>query len=567
MVGVARDHIRQWQTMDLQLTAVLSLLEVVVLTGFQRAVDLAQTSPLTLIKAFFTHFLLQYGALKVYRVVIVPHYLSPLRHIPGPTNNFPLIGQMKNLLTADSPSSLYVEWGNRWPDAPFIRHLGLANMELLLVNTVEAHKEVFQTHAYDFIKPEFMYRYVADISGRGLLFSEGEEHKRQRRSLGGLFSIPNLKRILPVFQEKAGDLSAMFDREIGGNSKATVEVQDAFSKLTMDVVGVTILGVHLGNLNHTDPQMDFLKCFDRALNQPPLGALISFINTVVPIRRWLPIEANRGFERATREVRRMLLECVRQRSHDLDEAARKKEAFVSANLASGGRDLLTMMIEDRNKFRATTDEAPLTDEETVEHILNFLSAGHETTSGALTWAAFALATHPKVQDKLRLEITTLLSTTTSPSYTDLESLRYLHNFCREVLRLYAPAFSTYRQAARDLVICGQHIPKGTPLVGIMLVTNLSERVWGADVTSFVPERWEEDRSPYAFSTFMHGPRICVGKNYALLEFKAMLVEVLMKFRFGMTDELEALGGKLPPLQNPSLSYRPRDGMRVVVERL
>ncbi|KAK3687736.1 cytochrome P450 3A5 [Podospora appendiculata] len=549
--------------MDLQLTVVLSVLEVVVLTGLQRTVDIAQTSPLTLTNAFFIHFLLQYGALKIYRIFIVPHYLSPLRHLPGPKDNFPLLGQMKNLLTADSPSAPYVEWGNKWPDAPFIRHLGLANMELPLINTVETHREVFQTHNYSFVKPEFMYRYVADISGKGLLFSEGEEHKRTVLTfhLTGLFSIPNLKRILPVFQEKAGDLSAMFDREIGGNAKAIIEVTAAFSRLRIDVVGVTVLGVHLGNLNHADSQMDFLKCFDRALNQPPLGALISFINTAIPIRRWLPIEANRGFERATREVHRMLLECVRQRSHDLDEATRKKEAFASANSVSGGRDLLTMMIVKKE----------LTQSRKPKQILNFLSAGHETTAGTLNWAAFALSTHPEVQEKLRREILDLLETSPTPGYSEIESLRYLHNFCREVLRLYAPAISTYRQAATDLTVCGQMIPKGTPLVGIMLVTNLSTRVWGADVAEFVPERWNRGEAgaanPYAFSTFMHGPRMCIGKNYALLEFKAMLIEVLARFRFGMTPELRALEGKLPPLQNPSLTYRPRGGLRVVVERL
>ncbi len=92
---------------------------------------------------------------------------------------------MRNLFNASTPNELYVKWGNQCPDAPFVRHFGLANQETLMVNTPEAHKEVLQTYCYSFVKPEFLFRFIGETIGRGLLFTEGSEHKKQRRMVMG----------------------------------------------------------------------------------------------------------------------------------------------------------------------------------------------------------------------------------------------------------------------------------------------------------------------------------------------------------------------------------------------
>lgn len=74
-----------------------------------------------------------------------------------------------------------MDWSSTWPDSPFIRYPILANKEILLINTVEAHKQILQTKCYDFVKPKFLGRLLGEIVGTGLLFAEGHEHKRQRK--------------------------------------------------------------------------------------------------------------------------------------------------------------------------------------------------------------------------------------------------------------------------------------------------------------------------------------------------------------------------------------------------
>lgn len=98
-----------------------------------------------------------------------------------------------------------------------------------------------------------------------------------------------------------------------------------------------------------------------------------------------------------------------------------------------------------------------------------------------------------------------------------------------------PAATTHREAARDLTLQGVAVPRGTTLDLIPAVTLLSPAIWGGDVDRFDPTRWDRltdaQASPYVFSAFSNGPRICLGKAFALMEIKIILVELVRRFRF------------------------------------
>ena len=128
---------------------------------------------------------------------------------------------------------------------------------------------------------------------------------------------------------------------------------------------------------------------------------------------------------------------VRQRVKDVAALAEKQAKFTMERLHGSGRDLLTMMVEERETFKGTENE--LTEVEMVDQVLTFLAAGHETTAGTVTWATYVLATRPDVQEKLRAEITELVGKTPGapPSWTDIDALPYLNNFTKEVTRLYS----------------------------------------------------------------------------------------------------------------------------------
>lgn len=192
--------------MDLQIAAILSLGETALWARIKDDFHLASQ-----LRQLLVLFLAQYALLKVYRMFLYPRLFSPLRHLPGPKNDLPFIGQMGNIISADSPMEPFLTWSATWPEAPLIRYTSLGNQDMLFVNTPEAHKEVLQTHCYAFQKPNLLYRLVGDIIGRGLLFSEGAEHKRQRRILLELFSVPNMRKIFPVFKERSAMMAQWFE--------------------------------------------------------------------------------------------------------------------------------------------------------------------------------------------------------------------------------------------------------------------------------------------------------------------------------------------------------------------
>ncbi|KAI8952274.1 cytochrome P450 3A5 [Xylaria longipes] len=533
---------------------------------------------------FISLLSLHYFLFKFYRIYLYPRFFSPLRHLPGPQRNNAILGQELNKFRADSPIGLQLDWSRRWPDAPFIRYLSIAGKEALIINSLAAHKAVLQTHAYDFVKPPFFARLVGEIAGTGLLFAEGDDHRHQRKLLVGPFSIPSTRKILPVFRRKAESLSNTFEKALGDRSYASIEVVDALSKSTMDTIGVTVLGIELDTLSSKYP-LSFQELYGRVLHQGPLGQLIWAINAFVPIRRFVPLEANRRFIQANKDLRKMLREIIEKRSADLRDGTFKKETGES-------RDLLTYMLEESELQRQQTGREPWTTKEIIGHLLNFTSAGHESTANTLSWALYVLATRHGIQDKLRTEARALLKSNSNPTYDEINGLPYLHNFVREVLRVYTPSLMGPRQASKDLIIEGVYIPKDTQIDLHMPLIHHHQDVWGPGASLFNPERWDtltgDSASPYAFEAFIQGPRICPGKNFALIQIKATLIELVSKWKFlGIERWDEKVGteeignererdllidgeeevGRGIKLANPTLTYRPAGGLLVRFERL
>ncbi|KAI1495618.1 cytochrome P450 [Biscogniauxia marginata] len=563
--------------MDLLICSALTVLE---LTSLRSALEADVPS---IFSKFIVVLLLQYVTLKLYRIVLYPAFFSPLRHLPGPKDNNLFLGQEVNRYRAESPIGLELEWMREWPNAPFIRSLTIAGRETLLVNSLGAHKAFLQTHVYDFVKPPFFARMVGEITGKGLLFAEGDQHRHQRKLLSGPFSVPSIRKIMPVFQEEAQRLSGVFESAIGEKPYSSIEVTNAFSESFMDTIGIAVLGIRLETLSSIYP-LGFQELYNRMLHQEPVGQLISLVNAFVPIRRFLPLEANHRFIRAKNDLGKMLREIIEKRARELADGTFRREMGES-------RDILTYMLEEAEVQRKETGAEVWTVDDIVGHLLNFTSAGHESTSTTLVWAVYVLSTKHAIQDKLRAEIQLLLENNPKPSHDEISGLPYLNNFLREVLRLYSPTIMVPRTASRDLLIEGVLIPQGTQVELRGPTIHHHPGVWGFDSAgTFDPDRFNTDTNtntntntnnsinPYAFEAFLQGPRMCPGRHLALAGVKAMLVELVRRWRFLGVEGVEGVeGGQLLAggeeevgrgvrVANPSLTFRPAGGLRVRFER-
>ncbi|ETS86108.1 hypothetical protein PFICI_04133 [Pestalotiopsis fici W106-1] len=512
-------------------------------------------------------FFILYLLTKIYRVFLYHRYFSPLRHLPTPEGNHFLFGQALNLIHAESPAALYVQWMKQFPDAPVIRFLTFANTEILLPNSPNAHKDIFQTHCYTFRKPDRWLRMTRDFIGEGIATLEGEEHRASRKMLTSSFSFSSIKRLEPVFISKAREVCSLIDHAIESSSDSgtgMIDCTDTFSKATLSIMGVTSFGIELDYLASnatatrttatTPSDYSFHQAYTTIFGPDLTGKILMFGSMFFPTR-WLPIKANREYKLAKRWLQTVLRELIQQRQSTIRDAfskgIHKKDDF---------KDLLSFIIEE-SMPGGSAEGIPST--HITGHLLQFLGAGHDTSANCLSWSMYTLASHQDIQHELREEINRIIGKRPSPSFADLDSLHYLNNFVREALRLYPPATIIYRHAGGDVIVDGIHIPKDSSFEIVAAVTSLNPLIWGEDAETFNPDRWdnltEEQSSPYAFATFSNGPRICIGRQFALYEIKTILVEIIRNFR--------VLRDVSPfTIENPGLTVRPRD-MKVHLERL
>lgn len=187
----------------------------------------------------------------------------------------------------------------------------------------------------------------------------------------------------------------------------------------------------------------------------------------------------------------------------------------------------------------------------------------------MQWAIYLLCLHPEVQPRLREEIRSKLPSVRDDSAqitaADLDNCHYLQAVCKETLRLWSPVALTMRVAAQDETIDGQPIPKGTLVVVSPLAVNCSTNLWGKDAMEFRPERWLTDgisnknggaESNYSFLTFLHGPRSCIGQQFALAEFACLLAAWCGRFETEFEDKDYVLEIK------SGITSRPKNGLRV-----
>ncbi|KAG8169546.1 hypothetical protein KVR01_000291 [Diaporthe batatas] len=501
---------------------------------------------------FYT-FLAQYLALKFYRIFLYHKYFSPLRHVPGPKNNNLLFGQGLNLIRAETPTTLYVEWMKEHPDAPFIRYLGFLNSEILVPNSLAAHKNVLYDNCYTFVKPQWFLRVVKEVAGHGVILMEGAEHRAHRKMLTNSFSLKSIRKLEPVFKDKARDICQFFDQCISNNDgkTGTFDCIDTFMRAILDIMGTVVLGVDLnyvkpGTSNENGQALDtgrttkpkrectFHEAYDVFFAPGTMGKILLFANGHIPLR-WLPLKANREFLFAMEWLNDVLRTIIHTRYREVTAAK-----AAGTHEMSQSRDLVTFIF--------------------LGHLLEIMAAGHDTSANMLSWSCYIMATRQDIQDRLRAELATV---SPDASFAELDKLPYLECFAKESMRVYSPSTTYHRAASEDVIVEGVVIPKGTLLDLCPSVTLFNPQIWGEDVDEVDPTRWErlkgDQQNPYAFSPFSSGPRICIGRLFAMFEIKIILAEMVRGYRFLSID-------KPFKVENPGFTLRPA-GMEVRIEKI
>ncbi|KAK9467714.1 cytochrome P450 [Lipomyces arxii] len=472
----------------------------------------------------------------IYNITLYNRFFSPYRDLPVPIEEKSswLWGHL-DALHNSNPGILQLKWMEQHRDAKFVRYFGMLQAERLIPLTPAALQTILMTESYSFTKSELTRRSLKSILGDGIINAEGDSHRRQRKLLNPSFTYGHVKSLTPIFMDKAttmvNKMSRILDESAtaGENKKLEVimDINTPVHATTLDIIFKAGFGADFDAIENPDNEL--VQAYRRVFSMPEFTALVKIdfaITILTGIPGVLPTARNRQFKESKKIIENFSIGMIREK-----QEKRKIAATFKKSEAAIDKDIISTMI--------TEGKGAWTEKEILNNLMTFLAAGHETTSNATAFALFHLSRNPEIQSKLREEIRTVLpnghASLPYVTYDQIDKLKYLNNFCKESLRVSPPVPATTREAEKDVMVDGIMIKKGTLLFVQIYGVNHSKAIWGEDADEFKPERWDslptEAISPYSLLTFLQGPRSCIGRRFAEVEFKALLIALISTFNF------------------------------------
>lgn len=400
----------------------------------------------------------------------------------------------------------------------------LGNFDAYLFTDPEAIEQVLLREHASFHK-DALTRELTELLGQGLLTSEGDAWRRQRRLISPAFRRRHIAHYADVMVEQT-------DRVLAGWRDGQVRpLHSDMMEVTLRIVVQTLF-----NLELEREVAEVSECLDTVMAgfHEQAHTLWRFVPDVFPT----PMQ--RRFEEAVARFNDMIFDLIDARRQDATE----------------GDDLLYQLL-------AAVDEEgnQMTDAQLRDEVITLFLAGHETTALAIMYAWHLMTDHPWVMHKVYDEVDAVLDGA-RPTAEDTQRLPYVRATLQETMRLYPPAWIIGREAIEEVDIAGWTVPKGAQALMPQSVVHRDER-WYDQPDLFQPQRWldglEDDLPRFAYFPFGGGPRICIGNYFAMME--AILVVARMVQTFEFEDVSPA-----PLRTQPSVTLRPATPIEMKVRR-
>jgi cytochrome P450 len=382
---------------------------------------------------------------------------------------------------------------------PIVR-IRMAHRTFWLVQDPELVGHVLDRNHRNFRKSD-RYAEVKPFLGEGLLTSEGEAWRRQRRRASPAF---HHKRLPAIAAAMVAETRARLDRwEAVERRGQAFDVLPEMMALTLSVVTRCLYG------EAWDVAGDFSRALAFVLARTDQRLTLPF---AVPVQ--VPTPANLRFKQAKGVLDRYVFDMI----------GRRRDGRTS------GADLLSMLMQPDAETGDVMSEAELRDE-----IMTMVLAGHETTANALAWTWYLLAKVPWVERAVRDEVASVLGSR-DPAFEDLPRLSLTARVLQEAMRLYPPAWLIERQNLAADVLGGVPIAPGTRVSISPFTLHHSPELWdnpeGFDPDRFLPESVAA-RPKFAYIPFGGGPRLCIGNQFAQMEALIILAMTLQRYRLSL----------------------------------
>ncbi|KAH9567638.1 hypothetical protein CY35_03G035700 [Sphagnum magellanicum] len=443
-----------------------------------------------------------------------------------------------------------------------IRTMLLGGISMYMTANPENVEYILKTNFENYQKGFLMTRNLSNLLGDGIFVANGEKWKLQRKVASHEFTSNSLRNFMHgTVQAELNDRLTPLLAKICSVG-ASIDLQDLFMRFAFDSICKLGFGVDPACLDFSLPNVKFAQAFDMATSIS--AARILSLPFILKLKQALNVGSERKLHEAMCQIDDFAMSVIHTRRKQLVDIASGRTN--SENLEDQNMDLLSRFMglpvqekdsrtvehEDENHKQGAFSDGFLRD-----IVINFILAGRDTTSAGLSWFFWLLSCNRHVEGTICAEIAKIVKfrvhvdskeerdiPSTSFTSEELKEMHYLHAAVTESLRLYPPVPFDMKMAVEDDVLPdGTQIPKSSIVVYHPYAMGRMEQLWGPDCLEFKPERWLKNgvfvpESPYKFAVFQAGPRVCLGKDFAMLQMKLVAAGLLTQFTFSVPENFK-----------------------------
>jgi cytochrome P450 len=444
--------------------------------------------------------------------------------LPPRASGLPVIGSIPNVIRYQGNYFMQA-----WKQHGDIYSMKLGPLDLVIINHPDFAQHILRDNARNYVKGGALNEAARGILGNGLVMSEGDYWRKQRRMMQPQFHRQYLASITDLMSEAIEEIMGNWD-SLAGSGEAQ-NVSTLFAEVTMNVIMKTMFGRSI------DPEE--IKLASDAFNYALRYLMQDAVTGKFPA--WLPVPGRKQYHEALAKIDAFVYGIIKQR---------RENPTVSYDIIS----MMMQMVDDE------TNEV-MSDKEIRDEVVTIFLAGYETTALAMSWGAYALSQEQSVQEKLMKYIDEALEGRAA-QFEDLRKLDYSRMVISEMLRLYPPAVFITRMAAEDDVIGGYLIKAGQAIIVNPMPIHYHPDFW-SNPERFDPERFsteaEKGRHSLAWIPFGAGQRQCIGKDFAMMEATLILSRLMQRYQLIATD-------KPAPKAAFSATLSPTKGIWVKLEK-
>jgi cytochrome P450 len=403
----------------------------------------------------------------------------------------------------------------------------LLHKEYLVVNHPDAIRHILVNNVKNYSRRK-SYAFLQELLGDGLLTSEGEPWRKQRRLSQPAFSKEQLHGLITQM-----DVSIQDYLKENWNTNSFVDLEKSMNVLTLQILTQSIL--------YSPTQSYFEKVqFDL---HDALQYMTSSRFNALKILSKLPSKKKTKGKAAIKNVKTLVAKIISERANP------HSEKF---------NDLLEMLMSTKDE---ETGES-LGQEALLDEVMTMFVAGHDTTAAALTWIIYLLNKNPKALDQMKEELNVNWDGKVV-TFETLNSLPYMKMVIQEALRLLPPVWAFGRKAKEDDVILNYQIKKGNSLNIPVYAIHRHPDFW-EHPNEFYPEHFlpeaVKQRDKFAYMPFSLGQHRCIGEYFAIMEIQMVLMRIYKNFKIELTTQ--------EPMEFiPLVTLKPKHAIQLQINKL